>query len=177
MSIQQDIHGYIQFVQWDIDYLSNTFSEHIQMVIQAYPTEYPNISRGISHLSNWMSNWISGLNCSPGIRSGSCIAIQICILAPGPASSAASDALPQCSKRKRVVCNACSLSHCRAACAEAPGLATVLSPPLLRGSRQCCASASSQRQVRQACACDIADPSIAVHARMDIMISRICCQR
>jgi hypothetical protein len=152
MPIQQDIHVYIQFIQWNIHDLSNTLSKHIQMVIQAYPTEYPNISRGISHLSDWISNWISDLNCGPGNRAGSCISIPICILAPGPASSAASGGQPPCSERKRGVCNACSYPTAR--------------PPALR-----------QRQVRQACVCDIADPSIAVHARMDIMISMISGQR
>jgi hypothetical protein len=94
------------FIQWDIHSLSNALSQHIQLVIHVYPTEYPNIYKGISHLSCWISNWISVPICLPEIRAGFCIAIPICILAPGPASSAASDRpLPPCSERKRGVGN------------------------------------------------------------------------
>jgi hypothetical protein len=155
--IQQDIHVHIQFIQWDIHYVSNAFSKHIQLVILAYPTGYQDISKGMSHLSNWISNWIFGLICSQGIQAGSCIAIPICILAPAPASSAASDGLPLCSERKRGVRNACSYPTW-AACVAAPGRATLLPLPMLRGSHQCFAAGSYQLQVLQAWVCDIADP-------------------
>jgi hypothetical protein len=58
MPVQKDIHHdvNIQFVHWDIHYLSNELSKHIQLVIREYPTEYPNTYYGISHLSNCISN-------------------------------------------------------------------------------------------------------------------------
>ena len=129
--------------------ISNWLSTPIQQFIQTYPKGYP--------ISNWISIGISGLICGQGIQAGSCIAIQICILAPGPASSAASDGLPPCSERKRGVRNACSYPTW-AACVAAPGRATLLPPPLLRGSHQCFAAGSYQLQVLQAWVCDIADP-------------------
>jgi hypothetical protein len=108
----------------------------IQSILQAYPTGYPNISKGISHFSNWISIWII---CSQGIQAGSCIAVQICILARGPASSATSDGLPQCSERKRGVCNACSYPT-----AGPPALRHPAGP--LCCSRHCCAAATNAAQ-------------------------------
>jgi hypothetical protein len=137
--IQQDIHVHIQFIQWDIHYLSNTFSKHIQLVVLSYPTGYPNISKGISQLSNWISDWISGLICCQGIQAGSCIAIQICILAPGPASPAASDGLPPCSEGKRGVRNACSYPTAGPAALRHPA-----GPLCFR--RHCCLAATNAVQ-------------------------------
>jgi hypothetical protein len=81
--IQQDIHVHIQFIQWDIHYLSNSFSKQIQLVILAYPTGYSNIpfiQLNIQwdiwsdllpgHPGGWMTR-----NCHPDLHSStrSCI--------------------------------------------------------------------------------------------------------
>ena len=71
----------------------SSLSNGISNIYPTHSPSIPNISRGISHLSILIFNGIPDLICCPEIQTGSCIAIPICILAPGPASSAASDGM------------------------------------------------------------------------------------
>ncbi len=111
--------------------ISNWLSTPIQQFIQTYPKGYP--------ISNWISIGISGLICGQGIQAGSCIAIQICILAPGPALSAALDGWPPCYERKRGVRNACSYPT-----AGQPAVRHPAGPLCCR--RHCCAAATNAAQ-------------------------------
>jgi hypothetical protein len=82
--------GYPLFIQCISKWLSMPIQHNFRLDIQ--------LDIQLDRIS--ISNWISYLICSPGLRAGSCIANPNCILAPGPASSAASDGLTPCSERK-----------------------------------------------------------------------------